>query len=210
MSGSAATRCRNSTIDLLRIEQALVHVDVDDLGAVGDLIAGDFQRRGVIAGLDQFAEFGRAGDIGPLADIHEIDVGGEGERLQPGEAQQRLDGGATRGLSPATRFAMARDMVGRGAATAADDIDQAAVGELADQIGHGRRAFVVKPEFIGQAGVGIGADESVGDARSFRHMGAHFARAERAIEADGDGLAWRKECQKAVGSGRTGCGRKDR
>ena len=61
--------------DLLRIEQALVHVDVDDLRAIDDLIARHVERGGIVAGLDQFAEFRRAGDIGALADIDEFDVG---------------------------------------------------------------------------------------------------------------------------------------
>ena len=83
---------------------------------------------------------------------------------------------------------MAWICAGRGAAAAADDIDQPAVGEFADQLRHGLRALVVKAEFIGQAGIGISADERVGDARHFRDMGAHFARAERAIQADGERL----------------------
>ena len=39
------------------IQQAFVHVDVDDLGAVLDLVARHLQRRGVIARGDQLAEF---------------------------------------------------------------------------------------------------------------------------------------------------------
>src|SRR5207237_3661256 len=49
----------------------LVHVDVDDLGAVLDLVARHLQRRGVVAGGDQLAEFGRTRDVGALADIDE-------------------------------------------------------------------------------------------------------------------------------------------
>ena len=45
MSGSAATRLRNVTIAASGIEQALVHVDVDDLGAVLDLVARDLRAR---------------------------------------------------------------------------------------------------------------------------------------------------------------------
>ena len=56
---------------LLGVEQALVHVDVDDLRAVLHLAARDGQRRRVVARLDQLAEFGRAGDVGPLADVDE-------------------------------------------------------------------------------------------------------------------------------------------
>ena len=56
---------------LLAVEQALVHVDVDDVGAVLHLLARHGQRGVVIARLDQLAEFGRAGDVGALADIDE-------------------------------------------------------------------------------------------------------------------------------------------
>ena len=41
---------------LLGVEQALVHVDVDDLRAVRHLLARDVERGGVVAGRDQLAE----------------------------------------------------------------------------------------------------------------------------------------------------------
>ncbi len=44
MSGSAAIRLRKVDHRLLGIEQALVHVDVDDLRAVLDLVARDRER----------------------------------------------------------------------------------------------------------------------------------------------------------------------
>ena len=44
MSGSAAIRLRKVTIACFGIEQALVHVDVDDLRAVLDLLARDVER----------------------------------------------------------------------------------------------------------------------------------------------------------------------
>ena len=74
-----------------RVDQALVHVDVDDLRAVRDLVARDVERAGIVAGGDELAELGRAGDVGALADIDEGDVGGERERLEPREAHQRRD-----------------------------------------------------------------------------------------------------------------------
>ena len=45
MSGSAADQVEEGLHRLGRIEQALVHVDVDDLGAVLDLLACDRERR---------------------------------------------------------------------------------------------------------------------------------------------------------------------
>ena len=60
MSGSAAIRLRNVTMALLGIEHALVHVDVEDAGAVLDLLARDCERGRVVVGLDQLAELARS------------------------------------------------------------------------------------------------------------------------------------------------------
>ena len=79
-------------------------------------------------------------------------------------------------------------MVRRGAAAAADDVDEAGRGELADQPRHVFRALVVLAEFVGQAGVRIGAHQRVGDAADVGDMGAQIFGAERAVEADGDRL----------------------
>ena len=78
-----------------------------------------------------------------------------------------------------------RNMVGRGAAAAADDIHQARIGKLAKQFGHVVRALVVIAKLVRQAGIRIGADEGIGDAAEFLDMRAHFGGAERAVEADG-------------------------
>ena len=49
ISGSAAISLRKVVIAILGVEQALVHVDVDHLRAVLDLIARDLDRAGVVA-----------------------------------------------------------------------------------------------------------------------------------------------------------------
>jgi hypothetical protein len=53
------------------IEQALVHIDVDDLRAVLDLIARYRERRSKVTAGDQFAKARRAGHVGAFADIYE-------------------------------------------------------------------------------------------------------------------------------------------
>ena len=77
-------------------------------------------------------------------------------------------------------------MGGRGAAATADDVDEAAFGEFAEHFRHIFGALVIEAEFVGQARVGIGQREGVGDARNLRHMLAQFARAKRAVEAHGE------------------------
>ena len=69
---------------LFGIEQAFVHVDVDDLRAVFDLIAGDRERRGIIAGCDELAKARRTGDVGAFADIDEGNFRRERKRLETG------------------------------------------------------------------------------------------------------------------------------
>ncbi len=169
---------------LLGIEQALVHVDVDDLRAVLHLVAGDGQRRCVVARGDELAELGRAGDVGALAHVDERDFRREREGLETGQAQQPRH---LRNLP--RRLALHRahdgvDVLGRGATAAADHVDQAGIREFAEQRGHELRALVVAAELVGQTGIGIGADEGIGDARDLGDMGAHFSRPQRAVQSD--------------------------
>ena len=101
---------------------------------------------------------------------------------------------------PFTALGDGADVVGRRAAAAADDVDEAGLGELADERRHVFRALVVEAEFVGQAGIRIGADEA---CRRRATISARWARISRAPSAQlrpiVKGLAWRTECQKAVG-----------
>ncbi len=73
-----------------RVEHPLVHVDVDELGAVLDLAPGDLERVVEATLEDDLGERARAGDVRPLADVDE-DVArlGDDQRLEPGQAGQR-------------------------------------------------------------------------------------------------------------------------
>ena len=70
----------------LGVEQRLVHVDVDDLGAAVDLLPRDLDGLLVSAVGDELGEAPRAGDVGPLADVHEQRLGRDGQRLQARQA----------------------------------------------------------------------------------------------------------------------------
>ena len=64
------------------IDHPLVHADVDDIGAVLDLLPGNADRLLVLAFFNEFGELRRTSDVGPLAD-HDVDAGlllGEGLR----------------------------------------------------------------------------------------------------------------------------------
>ena len=61
--------------------------------------------------------------------------------------------------------------------------DEAGSGEFADQPGHEFRAFVVLAELVGQAGVGIGADQRVGDAADVGDVGAQILTPRRSASS---------------------------
>ena len=199
---------------LLGIEQALVHVHVDDLRAVLDLIARDRERRRVVAGGDELAELRRAGDVGALADIDERNFRRERERLRgrTGAASGGISG-ILRGALPATARAMARMWSGVVPQQPPTMLTRPASANSAEQPGHEFRALVVAAELVRQAGIGIGADQRVGDARDLGDMGAHFLGAERAVEPDRErrGMAHRiperrrrlagQQASRAIGDG---------
>ena len=93
----------------LGVEQRLVHVDVDHLGAVLDLLPGDLDGLVVAAVQDEPREGARAGDVGPLADVDEQRIGPDVERLEAGQARPRLERRDRRAAArPATAAAIAR------------------------------------------------------------------------------------------------------
>jgi hypothetical protein len=79
------------------VEHGLVHVDVDDLGAVLDLLARHRQRVLELPGQDQAREGLRSGDVGALADVDEQRAGVQRHRLEAGQAHGRQGGTGGRG-----------------------------------------------------------------------------------------------------------------
>ncbi len=75
-----------------RVQHRLVHVDVDDLGAVFDLLARYGHGFLELLGEDQAREGLRAGHVGALADVDEETVVADLHRLEPGELHQVVVG----------------------------------------------------------------------------------------------------------------------
>ena len=168
------------------VDHALVHVDIDDLRADFDLLQSDRQRCVVVPGFDQVAEPRGAGDVGALTDVHEERVIGDVERLQ---AREPGGDGNARHFPRSHALDNARDlgdMRRRCSATTADQVDQAGLSELGEVAGLMLRRLVVFAKGVGQAGVGVTGDESVGDPRQLGDVGPHLGCAESAVEADGD------------------------
>ncbi len=130
------------------IGHAFVHVDVDDLGAVLHLLTCDVEGLGVVAGLDETSEPGGARHVGPFADVDEQAVVVDEQRFQSREFQTPpacRHGSWFR--NPGT-FGESVDVLGCGAAAAADEVDEATIHEVADGVRHLLGGFVVLTELV--------------------------------------------------------------
>ena len=141
--------------DLRPVQEALVHVDIDDVRPALNLLASDGNGFAQVALADQPGEFLRSRDIGPLADHDEGAVGTDHQRFQAAE-----DGVAVRRRRAARRTVVhgvgdGADVGRRRAAAAADDVHPAALGKFAQHGGHLRRRLVVAAELVGKPGVGM-------------------------------------------------------
>jgi hypothetical protein len=67
-------------------------------------------------------------------------------------------------------------VIGRRAAAAADDVHEAAGGELLDELGRLAGRFVVFTERVRQAGVWIRTDVDIGDARQLLDIRTQLLR----------------------------------
>ena len=151
------------------------------------------QRLGEVAVGDQPAELRRAGDVGSFADVDEWDLVGQRERLEARKLQcaMALDRNARRLTGDG--IGNCRDVGRRRATTAADDVDETGVGELAEDCRRLLRGLVVATECVRQPGVRVGTGQRVGDRRQLVDVRPHLGAAERAVETDGDriGMSYR-------------------
>ena len=173
---------------LLRVEHALVHVDVDHLGAGFHLLQGDFKGFGVVVLADQPGETRGTGDVGPLADVDEQRLAIDGERLQAGQAASLWNVRDGPWRVTGNGLGDGADMRRGGPAATADDVQETALGELLDDLGGFFRQFVVLAEFVRQAGVGVRGNMGAGLVRQLFQVRAQLAGAEGAVQAHRDRL----------------------
>ena len=74
------------------VDEAVVEADVDDVGSVFDLLAGDFEGVFEFVFLDEFAETGGTGDVGAFPDHEEVFVGSVVVGVGAGEAEEAWNG----------------------------------------------------------------------------------------------------------------------
>ncbi|MNO63032.1 hypothetical protein D3C76_537230 [compost metagenome] len=186
--GLASDEVQEAHHGRLGVQHPLVHVDVDDLGAALHLLLGHIQGLVVEPLLDEALELGRAGDVGALPHVHEHGLGGDDEGLETGQPAGHRQLGQGAGLDACHGVRHGANMGRGGAAAAPHQVEKAALGPLADMLRHLARVQIVLAKGIGQTGVGVGADAGFADAGQLLHILAQLIRAERTVEAEGDGF----------------------
>ena len=171
------------------VEQVGVHVDVEQVGAVLDLLPRDVDGRLEVAALDQTPELLRARDVLAFAHHHEARIGPDDERLETAERGERLVGvGDLPRRKVRDRLRDLPDVLRRGPAAPAEDVGQSRARELADVGAGDLGVFVVQAERVGESRVGVARRVGGGDPRERLEVGAHLRGAERAVDPDDQGL----------------------
>ena len=145
-----------------RIEHPLIHVDVDHLRAVFDLLTRDLDRAGIIVRFDQPPENRGTGYVGTLADVGEQAVGVDRQRFQAREAACGFNIRHRARWYALNRLGDPAYVVRRGPATTTDHVEQALAGKLSKQAGDLFGRLLVFTELIGQTGVRMRTDKSIG------------------------------------------------
>ena len=173
------------------VDHPLVHVDVDDLGARLDLLAGDVEGRGVVLLGDQAAEAGRARDVRALADVDEEAVPVDDARLEAGEPQRpRHVGGHAGACRPgaAAIAAMCSGVVPRHPPTM---LTRPAVANSPTTRAIASGVSSYSPKALGRPAFGWAETKQSAMREELRDVGARLTGAERTVEADcqGPGVA---------------------
>ena len=175
--------------DGLGVDEAFVHVDVDNVGAAFDLLAGYLQGFVEVVFADEAGKFGGAGDVGAFADHDKVEGVIDAEGFEAAEAGVGVAGfGLAGGMGEDGVFHGA-DVCGGGAAAAAPDVGELVLGIVLVDGGHLFGGVVVSPEGVGEAGVGVDADVAGAEVGELLHVGAHVFGTEGAVNADGERLA---------------------
>ena len=168
------------------VEHPLVDVDVDDVSAVLDLLAGDADGLLVALLADQPGKGLRAGDVRPFADDREAALGADLEHLEPRVAGAiRVCRGNPRRVF-GDRLGDRLDVGRRRPTAAADDVEPSLPGEIAEHPGHRGGGLVKAAEGVGEPGVGVAADRDRSDPAEIGQVRAELLGAESAIDPNAD------------------------
>ena len=175
----------------LGVEEAVIHVDIDDKGSVVNLLAGDVQGFGVFLLIDKTEELAASGNIAALAHIiiySNLSHSAVGNLMdvKAGKEHVIVGGcGTMRSLSIGYGDVTGNKLVG-GTAASADDVHKAFVDELGYLGYHGVGGFVILAKFVGHSRIRIGADIVWCLLTKLFYIGLHLGSAEGTVQTDGE------------------------
>mmetsp|Transcript_24963 Transcript_24963/g.58171 ORF Transcript_24963/g.58171 Transcript_24963/m.58171 type:complete len:753 (-) Transcript_24963:165-2423(-) len=175
---------------VLAVKQTLVHIDVDHLRTALGFRARDLERLVVIAVEDELLVLCRPSNIAALAHVHEAEILVDGEGLEARNAHLGARRRPDARLIPLllNQSVNSSNVLRRGAAAAAERVDEVVLEEELDRLGERLGRLVVAAHRVGQASIRVRVDEALGNPGERLHEREHLVSAERAIEADADGL----------------------
>ena len=169
----------------LGVQQPLVHVHVQQVGAGLRLLARDAHGGRVVVRLDEPAEDRRTGHVGALAHMHEAGAFVDIQRLQSGQAGDARRLGRRARIEALQRLAHDSDVLRRGAATAAGQIQQPLLSHCFERCRHFSGRLGVFAKFVGKPGIRVNAYGQFGDPRQFPDVRMQLRCAQCAVQADG-------------------------
>ena len=142
----------------LGVQKAVIHIDVDDKGAVFHLLAGNGHGFLVLLFLNQAKELSRTCHIATLTHVYEMNLGSHIEGLQSAQLHRHRLSHRLMDSRPTCHFHISADKLGSRSAASAEDVHQAFVDKLLNLRRHAIHRLVVLSELVGQSGIRIGAD----------------------------------------------------
>ena len=181
------------------VEHPLIHIDIDNLCAAFHLLARHIQRFVIFFFFNQAFEFRRAGDVGAFADVHKQAVIADIQRLKAGKTTGDGDFRQLARRQAGDRAAHGGDMFRRGAAAAADNIQESGFSPFANLRRHCVGVQVVFAKGVRQTGVRVGGNVAFGDTRQLLHVLAQFVRPQSAVETESERIGVAQRVIKGFG-----------
>src|SRR5262249_43831373 len=126
----------------------------------------------------------RARDVGPLADHDEVGLWAHHQGFGTAVARVRRAGADLPRCDPVDGMSDRRDPVGRRSATAANDVEPAAPGELTEHRTGLVRAAPEPAEAVGHPRVGVTTDTSPAESCQTLERSPHEVDADSAVQPD--------------------------
>eukprot|EP00755_Sulcionema_specki_P009191 Sspe_Gene.6205::Locus_2091_Transcript_1_2_Confidence_0.750_Length_3889::g.6205::m.6205 len=174
---------------LLSVDQPVVQVEVEDHGALLNLLPSNAHRRVVVPLFDDAAELQRSGDVAPLADVHESRLLRHPKPLQSTEHHSVVI------RPPKARWVLLRHLCNRGdvcrpATTApTHHVDEPRLHEVLELLSHLIRRLIVLTHGVRKTGVRVGADVRLANLAEPLHVGAHSTCTKGTVKPDREDVA---------------------